>query len=151
MNPVAGGVLFASALWTWHLPALYQAALADDLVHGFEHLSFLGAALIFWALVIGPERPRRLDYGPAMLLVFVTGLQSAALAVILIFASQALYPIHRETVQAWSLSPLQDQQLAGAVMWTPAGIVFLITVLVLLGRWLKAMNARRPADTGERS
>ena len=137
------GALFAVALWSWHLPSLYQSAVADDRWHVLEHSSFVGGSLLFWMHVIGRRR-HRLDFGPAILLVFVSGLQSAALSVVLIFADRALYPIHARGARAWGLTPLEDQQLAGAIMWTPVGLVFLVTIVVLLARWLKAMDRRRP-------
>jgi putative membrane protein len=137
------GALFAVALWSWHLPSLYQSAVADDRWHVLEHSSFVGGSLLFWMHVIGRKR-YRLDFGPAILLVFVSGLQSAALSVVLIFAGRALYPIHAPGARAWGLTPLEDQQLAGAIMWTPVGLVFLVTIVVLLARWLKAMDRRRP-------
>jgi putative membrane protein len=137
------GALFAVALWSWHLPSLYQSAVADDRWHVLEHSSFIGGSLLFWMHVIGRKR-YRLDFGPAILLVFVSGLQSAALSVVLIFAGRALYPIHGRGARAWGLTPLEDQQLAGAIMWTPVGLVFLVTIVVLLARWLKAMDRRRP-------
>jgi len=137
------GAVFAVALWAWHLPSLYQAAVADDRWHVLEHSSFIGASLLFWMQVIGRRR-HRLNFGPAILLVFVSGLQSAALSVVLIFSGRALYPIHAGGTRAWGLTPLEDQQLAGAIMWTPVGLVFLVTIVVLLARWLRAMDRRRP-------
>jgi putative membrane protein len=140
-NPVTSGILLAAALWAWHLPKLYKGAVLDAALHGLEHASFLGAALLFWGVVIGAARRPRSDYGPAMLLVFVTGLQSAALAAILIFSSVVLYPVH-DGGGAWRISPLEDQQLAGAIMWTPMGLVLLATVITLLARWLRSLDAR---------
>jgi putative membrane protein len=140
-NPVSSGILLAAALWAWHLPRLYEAAVLDTALHGLEHASFLGAALLFWGVVIGAARRPRSDYGPAMLLVFVTGLQSAALAAIFVFSSVVLYPVH-DGGGAWRLSPLEDQQLAGAIMWTPMGLVLLATIIILLARWLRTLDAR---------
>ena len=142
-HPAIAGAFFAVALWAWHFPSLYQSAVADDRWHVLEHSSFVSASLLFWMHVIGHRR-HRLDFGPAILLVFVSGLQSAALSVVLIFSGRALYPIHARDARAWGLTPLEDQQLAGAIMWTPVGLVFLITIVVLLARWLKAMDRRRP-------
>ena len=143
LHPAIAGALFALALWTWHLPTLYRSALLDDTIHVLEHTSFIGASLLFWMHVIGRKR-QRLDFAPAILLVFLSGLQSAALSVMLIFSGRALYPIHERGAATWGLSALEDQQLAGAIMWTPVGLVFLITIVVLLARWLLAMNRRRP-------
>ena len=142
-HPAIAGALFAVALWAWHFPSLYQSAVADDRWHVLEHSSFVSASLLFWMHVIGRRR-HRLDFGPAILLVFVSGLQSAALSVVLIFSGRALYPIHARGARQWELTALEDQQLAGAIMWTPVGLVFLITIVVLLARWLMAMDRRRP-------
>jgi putative membrane protein len=143
LHPAIAGALFALALWAWHLPTLYQSALLDDRWHVLEHACFVGASLLFWMEVIG-RRKHRLDFGPAILLVFLSGLQSAALSVVLIFSGRALYSVHARGAAAWGLTPLEDQQLAGAIMWTPVGLVFLVTIVVLLARWLLAMDRRRP-------
>lgn len=148
LHPALAGAFFAVALWTWHLPSLYESAVVDDRWHVLEHSSFVTASLLFWMQVIGRRR-HRLDFGPAILLVFVSGLQSAALSVVLIFSGRALYPIHARNTSAWGLTPLEDQQLAGAIMWTPVGLIFLTTIVVLLARWLRAMDRRRPpTETG---
>jgi putative membrane protein len=141
-NAVVILALHSIALWAWHLPSLYQAALRDDLLHGVEHASFLATAVLFWALVAGSARRRRLGHGAALLLTFVTALQSAALGVVITFASTVLYPVHAERVQAWGLTPLEDQQLAGAIMWVPAGIVYLAVMCALFVAWLRSMERR---------
>jgi putative membrane protein len=146
MNPVLVLALHSVALWAWHLPSPYQAAVGDDRLHGVEHVTFVTTAMLFWALVIGRRRRRRLGYGPAILLTFVTALQSAALGVVLTFASTVLYPVHAGRTQAWGLTALEDQQLAGAIMWIPAGIVYLGVMCALLAGWMKSME--RPVTAG---
>jgi putative membrane protein len=146
MNPVVVLALHSIALWVWHLPSPYQAALGDDGLHGLEHVTFVATAMLFWALVIGSRRRRRLGYGPAILLTFVTALQSAALGVVLTFASTVLYPVHAGRTQAWGLNSLEDQQFAGAIMWIPAGIVYLGVMCALLAGWMRSME--RPATAG---
>jgi cytochrome c oxidase assembly factor CtaG len=146
MKPVVVLALHSIALWAWHLPSLYQAALANDGLHGLEHVSLMATAVLFWALVIGRRRRRRLGYGPAILLTFVTALQSAALGVVLTFASTPLYPVHAGRTDAWGLSALEDQQLAGAIMWIPAGIVYLAVMCALFFGWMRSMD--RPVTAG---
>ena len=146
MNPVVVLALHSIALWAWHLPSPYQAALGDDVLHGGEHITFVATAMLFWALVIGSRGRRRLGHGPAILLTFVTALQSAALGVVLTFASTVLYPVHASRTQAWGLTALEDQQLAGAIMWIPAGVIYLGVMCALLGGWMKAMD--RPVTAG---
>jgi cytochrome c oxidase assembly factor CtaG len=128
------------------LPSPYQAALSDDRLHGLEHVTFVATAMLFWALVIGGRRRRRLGHGPAIVLTFVTALQSAALGVVLTFASTVLYQVHAGRTQAWGLNALEDQQLAGVIMWVPAGIVYLGVMCALLAGWMKAME--RPVTAG---
>jgi putative membrane protein len=145
-NPVVVLALHSLALWAWHLPSPYQAALRDDFLHGGEHVTFVATAMLFWALVIGGSRRRRLGHGPAILLTFVTALQSAALGVVLTFASTVLYPVHAGRTLAWGLNALEDQQLAGAIMWIPAGVVYLGVMCALLAGWMKSME--RPVTAG---
>ena len=132
-------LIHAAALWAWHLPALYESALESEFMHALEHVSFLGSALLFWTLVIGSPRRRALDRAPAAGLVFITALQSGALGVVLTFAESPLYP---QSVGARGMDALADQQLAGAIMWVPPGVVYLATIAVLLFRWLEDMDAR---------
>ena len=146
MNPVVVLALHSIALWAWHLPSPYQAALRNDVLHGGEHVTFVATAMLFWALVIGGKRRRRLGHGAAILLTFVTALQSAALGVVLTFASTVLYPVHAGRTEAWGLSALEDQQLAGAIMWIPAGIVYLGVMCALFVGWMRSME--RPVTAG---
>ncbi len=142
LNPVLVVALHAVALWVWHLPTAYQAALGNDALHIAEHLSFLATAILLWLLIIGWGRERRLGYGPAVLVVLATSLQSGALGAILTFAGTQLYPIHRAGAAAWGLTPLEDQQFAGAIMWIPQGLVYLAAMAVLLWLTFAEVEAR---------
>ncbi len=147
--PLSVCVLHGLALWIWHLPALYQATLDDDFLHALQHLSFfLTAALFAWALVHG--RFGRLGYGAAVLYVFFTSLHSGVLGALLTFAPRLWYPIYQERTGAWGLSPLADQQLAGLVMWVPAGVVFLVLGLALFAAWLGEAERRVVHTRSER-
>ncbi len=140
-----------AALWAWHLPTLYERALADDAVHAAEHVSFLATGLLFWSLLIRRRSTERRGYGATFLLVFGTGLASAALGAILTFASDPLYPVH-ESARVWGLSALEDQQLAGLVMWVPGGLVYLVTMAVLFLALFKDLERRmQRAQTRERA
>jgi putative membrane protein len=140
-SPPAVWGLQALALWSWHLPGLYELGLGSELLHAVEHGSLLGTALLFWWLVV--EAPGRLGHLERALLVFATALQTGLLGAIILFASTALYPVHSPST--WGLTRLEDQQLAGAIMWIPMGVVYLATIGVLLLRALHRLEAE-PAD-----
>lgn len=130
-------VLHAGALWAWHLPVAYDAALDSDLLHGLEHLSFLVTGVLFWGFVLRRDVSSLERVG----LVFATALQSSALGALLAFASRPLYASHLGRTSDWRMSALEDQQLAGAIMWVPPGVVYLVVMLVLLYKWFTHMDA----------
>ena len=144
-SPVAVWLIHGLSLWIWHLPSLYQAALGNEFLHGLQHLSFFGsAALFWWALIHG--RFGRLGYGVAVLWVFTTSMHSGILGALLTFAPRVWYPIYEERTAEWGLSALEDQQLAGLIMWIPAGVVFILLGLGLFAAWLGEAE-RRVAHT----
>jgi putative membrane protein len=140
-GPVTVWVLHALALWVWHVPVLYEAAVRNDAVHIVQHLSFFGtAALFWWAIVHG--RYGRIGYGVAVLFVFTTALHSGALGALFTFGSQVMYPFYAERTNAFGVSPLDDQQLAGLIMWIPFSLTFLIVGLALFAAWLGESDRR---------
>jgi putative membrane protein len=141
-NPLIVLGLYVVVLWLWHLPSLYQAALRSSWVHGVEHATFLGTAVLFWALVIGGVRDRRrAGYGPALGLVFLNLLQSGALGIVLVFATTELYSVHVYGAAVWGITALEDQQLAGTLMYVPPGITYSVTMAVLFFRWMRSLDA----------
>jgi putative membrane protein len=149
LHPVIVGSVHALVMWSWHLPALYRAGLQSSVVHALEHASFLVTALLFWTLVMGAGRRRRATIGAGILVVFATMLQSSALGAVLTFATRPLYTVHVVRAPEWGIGPLVDQELAGLIMWIPAGAIYLLTMAVLFGAWLKDANRRSPAVAPE--
>jgi putative membrane protein len=140
-GPVTVWVLHALALWVWHVPVLYEAAVRNDAVHIVQHLSFFGtAALFWWAIVHG--RYGRIGYGVAVLFVFTTALHSGALGALFTFGSQVMYPMYADRSAAFGVSALEDQQLAGLIMWIPFSLTFLIVGLALFAAWLGESDRR---------
>jgi cytochrome c oxidase assembly factor CtaG len=134
-NAPIATILHGVALWVWHIPALYEAALTDPWLHWVQHVSFFGTALLFWrALLQGPQRERA--YGAAVFYLFATSLHTGFLGILLAIARQPIYPAQTEAAPEWGLSPLEDQQLAGLVMWIPAGLVYAGAALALAGLWI---------------
>jgi putative membrane protein len=134
--PVAWA-LHVVALWIWHAPPFYEAALRNEAVHVLEHATFFLTALLFWWVLLVPHG-RPMGTGARVLYLFTAGLQSTILGAMITFARHPWYPAHFGTTQAWGLTPLEDQQLAGLLMWIPAGLVYLVALLPLLGSALTA-------------
>ncbi len=139
-SPLAVWLLSAVALLAWHAPALFDRTLHSDFVHAAQHISFLGTALLFWWTLA--EHGRRLGYGTALLYVFTTAIYTSVLGALLTFAPHPWYSPYADTTQAWGLTPLEDQQIGGLIMWIPGGTVMLIISLFLLVRWMKESQRR---------
>ena len=142
-NPGVAWTLHAVAIWTWHLPALFQATLQSETVHALQHASFLGTGLLFWWTVL--ERRRgRLGWPGAVIALFTTAVHTGLLGALLTFSNRLWYPIYAPATAAWGLTPLEDQQLAGLIMWIPGGLAYLIAALALMASWLKEPGRVRP-------
>jgi putative membrane protein len=142
--PATVWILHAVALWTWHLPALYDAALEHESVHALQHASFFGtAALFWWGLLHG--RYGRAGYGAAVVYIFATAVHSGVLGALLVFSPHVWYPLYATGSAAaarFGLSPLEDQQLAGLLMWIPAGVIFIAGGLFFFAAWLREAERR---------
>lgn len=139
--PLTVWALHGAALWIWHMPTLYQGALANDSLHLVQHACFLGTAALFWWTIV-QGRYGRIGYGAAVLYVFSTMLHSGLLGALITFAPGVIYPAYGRSAPAWNISPLEDQQLAGLIMWIPFGIVFLILGLALFAAWIGESDRR---------
>jgi cytochrome c oxidase assembly factor CtaG len=139
--PLVAWVVHAVALWTWHVPVLFDAVLHNELVHTLQHLSFLISALLFWwALIHGPQGA--MGYGAAVLYLFTTSIHSGVLGALLTIAGSVWYPSYIGLTSSWGLTPLEDQQLGGLIMWIPAGLVYVIAGLALFAGWLREADVR---------
>jgi putative membrane protein len=141
MLPAVAWLLHAVALWGWHLPLLYQESVRNDRVHALQHLSFFLSALLFWSALYGIGQSVQ-HYGVGVLYVFGTAMHCGALGALLTFSSVLWYPIYQQTTYRWHLTPIQDQQLGGLIMWVPSGLVFILIGLVLFARWLRESDRR---------
>jgi putative membrane protein len=145
-SPTAAWMAEACALWGWHIPYLYQATLYSDWVHASQHLTFLTTAVVFWSALFGVGRPA-FSYGAGTLYVFATAIHCSALGALLTFSTVLWYPAYERTTIAWGLTPLQDQQLGGVIMWVPSALAFITVGLTLFARWIK--EAERRAAMGK--
>jgi putative membrane protein len=128
-------------IWAWHAPVLFDAAVTGAAVHRLQHLSFLLTAVLFWWSVF-----RRSNTGLAAWHLFVTMLHTSVLGALMALAPRVLYQAQTATAAAWGLTPLEDQQLAGLIMWVPAGTVYAGAALALTTLWI-----RHSSETGRRS
>lgn len=133
--------LHIAVLWLWHLPALFVAALASETLHVVQHLSFFISALFFWESVWS-RHVRRTGQGEAVLMLFLVSLQAGLLGALLTFSRRIWYPADYGSAPQFGMNPLEDQQLAGLVMWIPACSVYVAGGLIIAGYWLIAMERR---------
>jgi cytochrome c oxidase assembly factor CtaG len=143
-NAWAATALQAVALWLWHAPALYNLVLVDTMMHRLQHLSFFLTALLFWWSLASP-RMRRAGYGVAVLCLFVTVLHSGLLGALLTVSKHLWYARQAVLAAQWGLTPLEDQQLAGLLMWIPAGLIYTAAALAFAGLWI-ARTAKLAGD-----
>ena len=141
-QPVFVWILFTLAMWLWHAPLLYQAALKSEIIHTLEHLSFLITAMLFWWILFKRNRPDHIHYGMIVPFLFLTVLQSGILGALMTFTERPWYPDYATLTYSWGLTPLQDQQLAGLVMWIPGGAVFTLLTIGYFAAWLRALERR---------
>lgn len=141
-NPVVVWILFTSAMWLWHAPLLYQAALHNETIHALQHFSFLFTAVLFWWILLKHNRAEHIHYAMAVPFLFLTVLQSGILGALMTFTSQPWYPYYAASVTEWGMTPLQDQQLAGLIMWIPGGTVFTLLTIGYFAAWLRALEKR---------
>ncbi|MDQ4143294.1 MAG: cytochrome c oxidase assembly protein, partial [Actinomycetota bacterium] len=139
-HPGALWLLHVGTLWFWHAAGPYGAALEHELVHALEHASFLLTATLFWRVVIGGRGAKPVSPGLGVLLVFTMALQSVFLSVLLTFARAPWYAAYSATTRTWGIEPLADQQLAGVIMWIPAGLVYVVIALTLLVSWINEIE-----------
>ena len=138
--PLTAWLVHAIAIWTWHIPCLFQLTLRSDLAHTAQHLSFFLSGLLFWWALFYTRGQKA--YGAAFLYVFTTAIHTGILGALLTFSPHLWYPAYRQTTQPWGFTPLEDQQVGGLIMWVPASLVYLAAGLALLAAWLKGSEIR---------
>lgn len=141
-------LMHTAALWVWHAPGLYDAALARPALHIVEHFSFVATALLFWWVAL--NRRTGDQAAVTILFVFATALQSGLLGALITMAPSVLYSHYATTAPLVGVAPLTDQQMAGVLMWVPMGFVYLGTVLSLINGWLRQHGDAIPAEAATR-
>ena len=144
-DPLGAFALHALAVWAWHLPAAFDAALSSEGWHVAQHGSFLGTALFFWWSVLGHDPRGRYGAGHSAASLFATMMHTGALGALLSLAPDPWYAPYGASTVALGLDPAQDQQLGGLVMWVPAGLVYVAAALWVLGRMLTRASPPPPS------
>jgi putative membrane protein len=135
-HPGTVWLLHVGTFWLWHAAVLYDAAVETPAVHALEHATFFVTGVLFWRTVLG-VRAIRVPAGLGVLLVFGMAMSAVLLSLLLTFGRAPWYSAYATTTHAWGLGPLADQQLAGAIMWVPAGLVHVAVALGLLVTWIR--------------
>ncbi len=136
LRPGVAVTAHTAVVWLWHVPTLYDAALEYEALHVLEHACFFLSAWLFWAAL------RRAPGGAALLSLFLSMISMGLLSALLAVAPQAFYPPHAAGTPLWPLTPLEDQQLAGLLMWVPGGVVYLVAAVLIARRWLQRSESR---------
>lgn len=144
MRPLVVWLLLTVALCFWHLPGPYGWALQHEWIHDLEHLSFLALSLAFWTIVIEPYGQRRaLSYGATIVFVVSSGFVMSLIGAVLTLAPHPVYAVHLDTVR-YGMTALEDQQLAGIIMWIPSNLVHLGALCAVFFAWFRADERRAP-------
>ena len=137
-NPLFGFVVFNASLIAWHVPALYEAALRDPIVHIVEHLFFVGAGLLSWYPVVDPAGQHALFHPLAKIAyLFAFVLPSGVLGAAFAFARQPIYATYASAPRLWGLSPMDDQALAGGIMWIPGWAIYFVALSIVFALWMR--------------
>jgi len=137
--PAVAWTFHALALWIWHMPGLFMAALANDAIHVLQHTFFFVSALVFWWVVFG-NRTRTVELA-ALAMLFTTMLHTGALGLLLTFSPRPWYPQEGPGLFGWTA--LEDQQFGGLVMWVPGSLAYLIAGLTVAASCLLPARAGR--------
>jgi putative membrane protein len=146
-RPFPAATLHGLALWIWHAPGLFDAAVEREWLHTLEHASFFGTALLFWRAVLGARSGERVGF--ALAAAFVTLMHGGLLGGLITMARRPLYGWYEGRTEPWGLTALDDQQLAGLLMWVPMGLVYFGACLGLAARLITPMEPFRSADQAD--
>jgi cytochrome c oxidase assembly factor CtaG len=144
--PIAATLLQAAALWLWHMPGLFDLALARAGWHAAQHLSFIVSALLFWTAML--RRHAAASSGGravAVLCLFATSIVSGALGALMALSTSPWYLGYAHLGMApFGLTPAEDQQIAGLIMWVPGGLVHAFAALILMRSLLRSQQPVSP-------
>ncbi len=140
-HPLVAFVVHGAAVWVWHAPSLYDASVTSEMVHTAQHVSFFATALLFWWVALR-GRAARGGIPASIAMLFGTTLHTGALGALLTLSSTLAYSAYAATTGPWGLTPIEDQQLGGLIMWVPGSAAYVLAALVLMSRLLRDSEKR---------
>src|SRR5712664_4181988 len=145
-RPLAAALLFTGPIVIWHVPLLYEAALRHHNLHILQHLVFLTTAVIMWWPVLSPvpELPR-IPHLLQMLYLFLLGIPMSITGALITLSGSVLYPFYAAAPRVWNLSPIDDQQIGGLLMWVLGGLMLWIVMTAIWFRY-SVWDARSDAE-----
>ncbi|HEY8258550.1 MAG TPA: cytochrome c oxidase assembly protein [Gemmatimonadales bacterium] len=137
-HPVVAAGVYSATIAAWHVAAAYDLMMRNHEVHVATHIMFMVTATMMWWPVMSPspEVPR-LSPGLGMLYLFLVGIPMQLVAALITLADGVLYPWYSPAPRTWGLSPLDDQQLGGLLMWVPGNLWMFLAIGVLFFRWAR--------------
>lgn len=135
---------FVAVVVGWHDPQLYNLTLESDIVHDLEHLSFFGAAMLFWWHVVGaaPRFHKKLSQGVRIGYALAAVPPNALTGISIAFATEPIYAYYTTAPRLGSITVMRDQMLAGVIMWIPGSMMYLVAALVLIAQMMRGEEAR---------
>lgn len=138
----AAAIVYGAAIWLWHLPSLYEGALQSRSVHLLAVFSLVAASLWFWQGIADACRSASESAWAAGIALLATMIHTGVLGALLTFSLRPWYPLLAARLEAagWGLAPLDDQQLAGMIMWVPMGLIYFGAGIAVMAAWLSALS-----------
>ncbi len=134
--PTCAFLIFNVNFWLWHLPALYDLAVAHESVHILQHLTFIATGVLNWWPVLSPLRELpRLKYPLQLLYLFANCQPNVILGAILFFSRDVVYRSYLDAPRLFDISPHADQQLGALIMWVPGNAIYLVVFSVVFLKW----------------
>ncbi|MDA1061434.1 MAG: cytochrome c oxidase assembly protein [Chloroflexi bacterium] len=151
-HPLVGLAAFTAILWAWHVgPGWYDAAIEHELLHKLQHISFTLGAVLLWWNVIDPKPLRsRMSYVTRMGFLVVASTPKSFLGALIVFANEPLYDFYSGVEPILALTPLEDQELGGTLMWVPSQMMFLVAVALVFAVWAHKAEQRQRVEDAER-
>lgn len=144
-HPLVTFGLFNGVFLAWHVPDFYELTLHNLYAHILEHMLFFGTAVLTWWPIYGPldELPPR-SPGLQCLYLFLESIPPTILGAVITFSDSVIYPTYGRAPRIWPITPLDDQRVAGLLMWVPGSLVYFGVLTVIFFRWFSANDREGP-------